>query len=246
MSTLDQCVDRVYVSLDRPDNLHLPASTVAVAILDVGDRLITELQMTQEAWLEGRVTIHAEANKAVYIINAPDFSKGRYLFTKDDTDPSHRRRKIKIVEQEELTEFFGGGEPDIGSSTAVKHNARAAAVYYDSDQRAYRLELGPIPNQTADYDFFFEPATERPQSKEDIAFRFPQFDGYVSDKAAMRVIRSCTWKDMAPADCLLKRNEIRGDLSAQITEGDNLFRRWKMSMTNQTSYMRPAFGRGRW
>lgn len=246
MSTLDQCVDRVYASLDRPLEDRLPTQTVAIAILDVGDRLITELQLTQEAWLQGRVTIHAEANKSAYIINAPDFSKGRYLFTKDDTDPSHRRRKIKVVEQEELTEFFGGGEPDIGSSTAIKHNARAAAIYYDSDQKVYRLELGPIPNQAADYDFFFEPATERPQSKDDIAFRFPQFDGYVSDKAAMRVVRNCAWKGMAPADCLVKRNEIRRDIKEEISTGDNLFRRWKMSMTNQTSYMRPAFGRGRW
>lgn len=246
MSSLDQCVDRVYAALDRPDAKRLPAFTVAIAVLDVGDRLITELNLTPEAWLESRVNINVEANTPSYVINASDYSKARYLFTKDEADPSHRRRKIPIVDRENLTDFYEGGDPDSASITSLPHNAQAAAVYFESAAGVYRLEFGPIPNQSASYDLFYEPATERPADKNSLSFRFPQFDGYVADKAAMRVIRSCMWKGMSGPNCLAKRNEIRGDLDKQIAEGDNIFRRWKTSMTNQTSYMRPAFGRRRW
>lgn len=246
MSSLDQCVDRVYAALDRPLEKRLPAPTVAIAVLDVGDRLITELNLTPDAWLESRVNINVEADTPTYVINAADYSKARYLFTKDESDPSHRRRKIPIFDREVITDSYNAGDPDIGGLTSIKHNARAAAVYFDSTLGAYRLEFAPIPNQAASYDLFYEPATERPTDRNSVAFRFPQFDGYVADKAAMRVIRSAMWKGMNAADCRAKRDEIRGDLAPLIEEGDSLFRRFKMSMTNQSSYMRVAFGRRRW
>jgi len=119
-------------------------------------------------------------------------------------------------------------------------------VYYDSDTSLWRIEFGPVPSQAAEYDFYYEPATERPQSKDSIAFRFPQFDGYVADKVALKLVKACKWGDCDAETNLARRNEIRADLQPVVAQGDALFRQWRQTMYNRSSGQVIPFGYARW
>ena len=107
MATLDQLVARVRSAsrLNYPLPESLPEPDIALTIVEVGDELVTRLNQTAEAWLEGRKRINVSANVGIYVLNADNYSKGRYLFTVDSSDPNHNRKRLELVDREKLTDF---------------------------------------------------------------------------------------------------------------------------------------------
>jgi len=114
------------------------------------------------------------------------------------------------------------------------------------------MEFGPIPNQTADYRFTWEPDVVRPSSKGDTGFHLDQFDMYVAALTALRALPHCQWKGLSRVEAKDRRAEIRQTLtfdigSIQTARGyAYLFWVYRQSMINKTHPTARGWADDRW
>lgn len=210
--------------------------------IETVDEKVTELGQTREAWFASKTAISVVPGRDEYLLDAlaPNLGKARFMWTKDDSDPYFQRRPVDIVQLEDLTTYYRGGDANPTPSPAA-HSALACAIYYEPGF-GNKIVFGPTPNQNAQYVLVYEPATVRPQSLENAGFRFSQFDSYLSDCTALRCLPGCEWSAIDKAEWADRRAELRLHLAAEVTRGDSLFRRWKWSQNQPQD--RPAIGFG--
>jgi hypothetical protein len=249
--------------LGYPNETKLSDGVIDAAVIDVVDETVTEFNQTNEDWFLQPVPFSTVINQDTYNIDniAPGFGKAHFVYTADSSDPNHNRRPIDIVGLNELTKNFGGGDPGYSSAPAVvgtgigawKHSARGFAFYYDSVAGVQKMVIGPRPLNVAQYVIIVEPAVVRPQSVQDQALRFAQFDGYVNDYAAYKLVHLCSWQDFdlindagerAAANQRM-RQDVRMPLEMGIAAGKELLRRFKKSSNAANSFRTIPFGRGR-
>lgn len=221
-------------------------------MFNVVDELVTEQNQTSQDWYLLDFSLPVEAGRAQYNIEdlAPNFGKAHFIFTEDPGNTTFKSRPVEIVDYLQLVRDFSGGDP---GPAGVKHSARAFAFPYNDEQKRLEAVIGPTPGESASYRVMFEPATVRPQSVTEQAFRHQQFSGYVADRIAFKALHLCRWeifdeitdpslREKANKD---KRAEIRQTLAMEIGRGDDLFKRFKKSTSQPNSFRRLHFGRGR-
>jgi hypothetical protein len=247
MATIRKSIGDVRRKLVHPDEDSLSDGVIAETLVEVTDELVTELNQTGQAWFICDAIIDVSAGEDSYPLAsvAPGFSKARNVWTMDDSDTEHRRRPVEIVSYDELTRYYGGGDP---GQSQMEHSAAACAFIYDNEAGDNKIVFAPIPSQTAQYKVIYEPNVVRAQSKDGVAFRLDQFDGYVASLAAMRCLAHCQWTTLKDDDKAIARRiaTIQGVEGAQIERGDELFRRFKKSNRNKERTQVRRFGRGRW
>lgn len=225
-------------------------------LVETIDEKVTDLNLSRVPWFLAKATIDVSPGESVYSLDsaAPGLDKPRYLYTVDDTQPAYCRRPVDLVDYESLTTYYRGGDM---SNQAIanlpyynyeRHSAIAASVYFDA-RRGNVIEFAPVPNQAASYVLVYEVATMRPQSKDSEAWRFEQFNGYVSDSAALKILAHCEWKGMQPQEFPAKRASIAGGpaqgygLVVDVAKGDRRFWMWKHSGKNPSGLTSVPFGR---
>ena len=85
----------------------------------------------------------------------------------------------------------------------------------------------------------YEPDTARPATTLEQAFRLPQFDGYVTDKAAIRIL------PYVKMDAGMKSG-IVATLNVTSQEGAQRFRRYRQSDRFNDRVQSIAYGAARW
>jgi len=247
--------------LGYPNETKLSDGVIDAAVVDVVDETVTEFNQTNEDWFLQPVPFSTVINQDTYNIDniAPGFGKAHFVYTADSSDPNHNRRAIPIVGLNDLTVNFGGGDPGEsfqGGGVGVgvwKHSARGFAFYYDQMAGVQKMVIGPRPQNVAQYVLIVEPAIVRPQAVQEQALRFSQFDGYVNDAAAYKLVHLCSWQDFdlisdaserASAN-LRMRNDVRKPLEMGIAVGREQLRRFKKSSNSANSFRTVPFGRGR-
>jgi len=249
--------------LGYPNEAKLSDGVIDSAVIDVVDEIVTEFNQTNEDWFLQPVPFSTVIDQDTYNIDniAPGFGKAHFVYTADSTDPNHNRRAIDIVSFNELTTNFGGGDPggSLGAGIAGpgigawKHSARGVAFYYDQASGTQKMVIGPRPQNVAQYVLVYEPAVVRPQSVQEQALRFSQFDKFVNDSAAYALVHLCAWQEFdlikeASERALANqrmRKDVREPLEMGITTGRELLRRFKKSSNAANSFKTIPFGRGR-
>jgi hypothetical protein len=158
----------------------------------------------------------------------------QFITTWKEGDPKFKSRYVEDVDEPNLVKYFGGGTP---GPDGIVHSARAFALVYKEGQQF--LRVAPIPSMAAEYQVIYEPSTVRPTSPDDQLFRLPQFDGYVSDLVALRML------PYAKLDSEIHSN-IKETLETFITRADIRFRRFKQSDRQTNNFRSTPFGAGRW
>src|SRR5262245_25227376 len=124
MSTILKTRADVFRKLRQPSEKSMGEGMfIDEAAIEVADELVTDANQTREPWFLMSFTLNVEVGKDEYAIDAkaPGLGKLRYVWTVDDTDPTHRRRPVDIVPFESLTDYFYAGQP---SSVEVPNNIK--------------------------------------------------------------------------------------------------------------------------
>jgi hypothetical protein len=220
---------------------------IAEYIIEVTDELVTELNQTAGEWFICDAIIEVSPGEDGYLLGsiAPGFSKPRNVWTMDEGDLRHHRRPLEIVDFNDLTRHYNGGDP---SASTLKHSALACAFVYDRNAGDNKIYFAPIPGQVANYKLIYEPNVVRAQSSGDVAFRLEQFDGYVASLTALQCLPHCRWIQLKEDDRAIARriSTIQDIQSGLISRGDELFRRFKKSNRNREKTTVRKFGRRRW
>lgn len=184
------------------------------------DELVTRRQNTFEPSLIAFGTLISIPYQTTYNLDniAPNYGKARYLYTANQSnDANFRRDWVKLVSLEDLTEEYGGGD-NVGTQPLITNYplvARAASVYYDIN-RGNMIELAPVPQQVIPYTFTYEPATQRPQTKQGMGFGLDQFDALVAAMLAWKALLHCKWRGLSRAETREQRKDIREMLAVEI------------------------------
>lgn len=247
MATIRKSLGDVRRKLVFPDEDSLSDGVISEYLIEVTDQLVTEMNQTGQEWFICDAIIEVSPDEDSYPLAgiAPGFSKARNLWTMDESDSTHRRRPVEIVDFDDLTRHYGGGSPD---ESQLEHSAAACALIYDREAGDNKIVFAPIPSMAAQYKLIYEPNVVRAQSKEDVAFRLDQFDGYVASLAAIHCLPHCTWNSLKDDEKAISRriSLIQATENAAIERGDELFRRFKKSNRNREKITVRKFGRGRW
>lgn len=251
MATLKQIEGAVLRKLDNPKNFASNPGYISEAAIEVIDVKVTEANLSKEPWYLAKAPIYVNASQSEYPLDnvAPYFDKPRYLYTADESNVNFSRSMIKLVPQETLVGFYGGGDP-VGAVPGYPHSALAASVYYDV-ARGNILEFAPIPNLSAQYTLVYETSIARPQSRDSVAFRFEQFNGYVAACTALQILPLCEWKGLDAAGNMAKQANIAGSIGrgyglvVEVARGDKLYWQWRHTGKNASSEMSIGWGSGR-
>jgi hypothetical protein len=234
MSTLSKAIADVKRKLGEPDERKLDEGTYIEFILEVDDELVTELNLSSISWLVPRFPLSVDPGDDIYLINkVNDFGRIDYVVTRKESDPNFNTRRVRVVSEPELISYFNGG--DAGPS-GVEHSALACALISKDGQPA--LRFAPIPEMAADYEVVYTPSTNRPQSKTAKNFKLEQFDGYLTDRAAFKMLPYAGLNEV-------DYQRIKEILAAEIVRGDGRFRRFKQSDRRTGNFRAVPFGASR-
>jgi hypothetical protein len=202
---------------------------------EILDELVTELNLSSQSWLVPRFILPVNAFDEMSPVNTANFGRVQFITTYKDGDPQFRSRYVEVVDEPMLVKYFGGGTP---GPTGVLHSARAFALVYKDGQQF--LRVAPIPQESSEYQVIYEPSVVRPGSPTDQVFRLPQFDSYVSDLVALKMLPDNTELN----DDDYEKRET--NLEKFIARGDNRFRRFKQSDRQSNNSRSRPFGAVRW
>ena len=209
----------------RPSRATLSDADLAEYLVETIDQLVIDLNSTGEPWFLQTVRVEATPGVAIKALNAPNFSRARYLYTLDDTNPNANRHPIPLVSPEDLVELFRGGDvaPTATVSTSTPTFAAAASCYYlnESPGPGDVIEFGPVPNRAASYRLVYELDVLRAQTRTDPGFRLAQFDGYVAALTAIRVLPHCTWLGIDAAAAAARKTDIAAACAYDIGSVDS-------------------------
>ncbi len=236
MASLSEYIQTVHFKVGSPDERLLSEYDFIRTILEVDDEKVTELNLSSQGWLVPRYTLTINPHQDTYSISqVGDFGRGIYMVTKKEGSLTHRAGMVKFVDEPELVMYYGGGSP---GASGVEFSIKAAALITYNGERAIRV--APTPQMTATYQVVYEPRTSRPQSKQDKVFQLEQFDGYLTDLAAWKLLPHNTELDETRYGRLLTR------LQTDIGRGDLRFRMYKQSDRQSNNIRAVPFGRSRW
>jgi hypothetical protein len=244
MSSGELLVGRIRDKLDAPSQEQIGDGKIASMMLEVIDELNTEFHLTKLGWNARKKPVTVAPGKDEYKLDLGDFGMASLVITRDQTDRNHNTRLIRIVNRPELYVYFGAGDR---GPAGEKHSALACSFY--NENKEDRVQFAPIPERVAEYLIFYKPDIDRPGSKEDQAFIEPEFDGYLSDRAAFKLLPYVHWfgsdKDALEPNAM-KADSLRDTLIAEIKRGDNRFLRFKRTKFQSNSIERIAYGQHRW
>jgi hypothetical protein len=223
-----------YAPQDGPDE-----GIVAEFILEVLDEANTELSLSVPTWYLPRFPITVSPGlDETPIASVGDFGRPYMVLTAPSTSSAYNSRVVDIVDASALYRYYGGGDSSqaINGSNNTSWGAACAFTYHDGQ---HWFQVGPVPTSSADYLALYEPETVRPARKEDEAFRLPQFDSLISDKAALRIL---PYIKMGAS----QKGAIASTLTNTIAQGEVRFRRFRQSDRNNDRVTSIPFGAWRW
>lgn len=200
MATLDRHLSDTRRRLLRPSRASIDDGDLADYIIETIDSLVIDLNGSGEPWYLQTALIDTFPNDPIVpLTNVPNFGRARYLYTVDTANPdSERRRHVPLVPFETLTEVYGAGDRQgVGIIPAsTPRYAAAASIYYlrEAPGPGNVIEFSSVAPEVVQYKLVYEPDVVRPGAREDIGFRFAQFDGYVAALTALRALPHCTWR----------------------------------------------------
>lgn len=258
MSTLSAGIARVQDKLLHPS--YPDASRIADALIETVDEKVTLANQSRVPWYLVKAQLAINANQVTYNLDgvAPDFDKIRYAYgvAANPATQNPPRYPFDIVPYESLTEWYQlGSITEVTPSTSpLAYQAdRACAIYYDATLGETMMEITPVPSSSYTLILIYETNIQRPQAMGEALFRFPQFDGYVTDCGALRVLTQCKWSDCpTEADCQARQQNLAGNLQqgyglvADVARGDSIYFKWRHSGKNPSGIRAIGFGRARW
>ncbi len=243
MATLNATTGAVRRKLQFPDEDKLSDGIIWEYTVEFLDELITELNRTDQSWNVPRFTLDVAIDEDYIPIDAraPDFSLAHFVQTANESDLKFHGHPVPIVDEAALLRNYDGGDP---GPTGVKHSARAFAFIYKDGQHLIRI--GPRPGAACQYIVTYEPDVVRPGDEQEPAFRFRQFDNYVSDMVAFTSLPHAAWRGLDPQMTAGRKDEIGKTLLVSIERRSALFRRFKMSDRQTDSFRMIPWGYRRW
>lgn len=257
MSSVNKHIAGARERLMEPDHASCGHGIVGNYVVRTIDQLVTELNQSGEPHFLAEASINVDPNVGAYNLDnrAPNYGKGRYLYTVNESDPYHNRGYVELVSPEDLVRFHEGGDSAALVTTSMNdpHTAVAASIYYSvsSPGPGNLIEFGPIPQLAAEYKLVYEPSVVRPSSREE-GFRLDQFDNYVEALTARRCLPHAQWKGLSPEMQMARKVEIREALDYDIgSVGERrgyayLFWMYRQSSTGKDKPTVVPFGYGRW
>jgi hypothetical protein len=244
MSTLQTHLNAARRKLLFPTRASCDENILTPYCIEVIDELIIKRNNTLEPSFIATATLTTNAGESKYSLDgiAPNYGKVRYLYTRNESNSSNFNRQIvELVGLDMLTEVYGGGD-GVGALpyTGQTITSSAAAVYYDVNL-GNMIEFAPIPVQSVVYDFIYEPATNRPTSKQSQGFTLEQFDALVAAKTAFKALLHCKWQGLSRSEAREQRAEIRQHLLLEIGSPESrsgleyLFWQFNLTSYNDTS-----------
>lgn len=224
-----------YAPSDGPDE-----GIVAEFILEVLDEATTELGLATPTWYLPRFSITAQVGvDETQISQVGDFGRAYMVLTAPSTAGPYDTRVVEMVDSSVLYRLYGAG--DRSQTTSGSSNTIwASACAFSFHDGSHWFQVGPVPSSSADYTILYEPDVVRPPSaSEPQAFRLPQFDSYISDLAAFRVLPYVTMDQG-------RKKNISDMLVTTISDGAQRFRRFRQSDRNNDRVQSIPFGAYRW
>lgn len=251
MSTLSYIQGRVHAKWGQSMQSQLNPGETVELILAVLDELNNDLNMSSQSWLVPRLTITTYPNQETYRLTFGRGSRINMVYTKQTGSTSFNTRVIDVVDEPQLMSYYGGGDGTAVPNTTTYHSAEACCMIYTDDGPF--LKFAPIPKGQAQYVVVYEPDIVHPGALTDEAFRLPQFDHYIADRAALKGLPLQTWKEyeaLPPLERLkanqAMRAEIKTGLTAEIELSMRQFRRFKQSDRQTDTFRARPFGNRRW
>lgn len=227
---------------------------MAETLIEVIDEKVLEMNLGRAPRYVAMANMAVNASQFRYSIAgvAPDYDNVRYVY--GTVAGSSRRYPFEVVPLDSLTEWYEGTPVSmVPPVTAPFQCDRACAVWLDTLTGLYMLDIAPIPTTSYTLTFVSEVATARPQSLDDTAFHFPQFDGYVTNCAALQILPQCRWKDCKDeGENEARRRTLAGSvqqgygLVVDKVRGDGLYWKWRHSEKNPGTARMKAWGQHRW
>lgn len=250
MSTLSYIQARVHAKWDQSLQSQLNPGETIELISEVLDDLNTELNLSSQSWLVPRLRITTSSNQETYRLNFGRGSRINMVYTASSGSTSFNTRVIDVVDEPQLMGYYHGG--DGGATTGnTYHSAEAVCMIYTDDGPF--LKFAPIPKGSAEYVVVYEPDRVPPAGLTSEAFRLPQFDHYIADRAAFKGLPYQQWKEfesLAPVDKLkanqMRRSEINAMLMVEMARAERQFRRFKQSDRQTDTFRARPFGNSRW
>lgn len=243
MSTLNATTGAVRRKLQFPDEDKLSDGIIWEYTVEFLDELQTELNRTDQSWNVPRFTLEVGVDEDYIPIDAraPDFSIAHFIYTADESNPRFKGRAVPIVDEPALLKNYCGGDP---GPAGVRHSALAFAFLYKDGSNLIRI--GPRPGAACQYIVTYEPDVVRPGDEQEAAFRFRQFDGYISDMVAFTALPHVAWRGLSREEAKDRKDDIGKTLLVSIERRAGLFRRFKMSDRQTDSFRMIPWGYRRW
>jgi hypothetical protein len=214
MITIKQATSAMQEGLDFPVFESLSDGRCFRLLVQSGDEINNDLGLSGRPWNFQNFILTVKANEDFHaIVEVGDFTVPFAVETMDTSDPSFQVRPVRIVDFTDLERWAGAGTNLLQSgNTVVKHTAAAVCFTEMPGQPGIRAaRFGPKPNATADYNIFYTPNVIRPQSLQDLATKFPQYEQYLLLRAELAAIQYCDWQGKTPEENEAKRQRLRGD-----------------------------------
>jgi hypothetical protein len=186
----DRLIADIKLDLDHPDDNQPSDDAIMLAIADIAQLLDVKAQNTGEGWsvTYQDLTVGPNVNPAVYALQWANFGKPVRIHTIDPSNPLHWSRKIQIIDRQDIENAYDGPVAPPGGE---KHNASAVVIYWENG--APMAEFIPVPNQNAQYRFWFETGEiAEPAIGGGIPVQGP-FHRYVRIRAALQLLGKCYW-----------------------------------------------------
>lgn len=215
------------------------------------DAINNYLGLTGNPWNLSLLVLTVQAGADYQpIVSVGDFSTPFAVETADSSCPSFVSRPIPILGIADLESYAGAGTQIIyNNNLQYKHTALAVAFTEMPGQPGIRAaRFAPIPNQSADYNIFYQPNVIRPSTVQDPVIKFPQYESYLLARVQVNALQYAEWPNMSPDNNAKRRAELIGDpgkpgsMAFRFLELDKMFVRMrrKSDQHNQARLAAPG------
>lgn len=186
----------VRAKLDYPSPETLKDPTLLLSVQEKSEHYFNRINLTQRDWFIGTWDLTAINNVDEYLVSAPDWGRAISCETFDSSDPyNHFRREIQIGDFHDRDLFYQGStKAGNNLSSADQHSAEFVAFYRKSADNLLYLQLTPMPGQSAEYRFWYEPNRPTPARLTSNLLFLEAFRGLLVTDVALSCLPYCRYE----------------------------------------------------
>lgn len=155
MATINEILSHERNLLDDPEGQHPSLRHSLQTILNQIQSLYNQANNSNNAWSESEGDLTVVQGVDEYQLTLPLMGKPLFVFTKDDSNPSHIERPINVVELQNLLLTYQGPRDQAGLWPGYwdgsNHSARGMAFYQKDGVPGWFVRIRPVPQAQAVY-----------------------------------------------------------------------------------------------